>query len=206
MKVLAPALEIAAGRSRSVGNHCRAHGQRGTGSAMYTLLHSLPLSRIALEQLPAAAAALIVAEIFYKFGSFSLECLAFLATWYAFDLVLSLFRRGTTGIEPARLASAAPLASTPPPHQPSPFRLGFCDSPTRGGVIRCSRSFFACLGSSSCPFVDCSFRTPPAQVRGNLIRDLSFRTATCYHSRDQFSKKRHRRGESGCDRSPDGAL
>jgi len=50
-----------------------------------------------LEQLPAAAGALIVAEIFYKFGSFSLECLAFLATWYAFDLVLSLFRRGRRG-------------------------------------------------------------------------------------------------------------
>jgi hypothetical protein len=64
---------------------------------MYTLLHSLPLSRIALEQLPAAAGALIVAEIFYKFGSFSLECLAFLATWYAFDLVLSLVRRGRRG-------------------------------------------------------------------------------------------------------------
>ena len=59
---------------------------------MYSLLHSLSLSRIALEQLPAAAGALIVAEIFYKFGSFSLECLAFLATWYAFDLVLSLLR------------------------------------------------------------------------------------------------------------------
>ena len=64
---------------------------------MYSLLHSLPFSRIALEQLPAAAGALIVAENFYKFGSFSLECLAFLATWYAFDLVLSLFRRGRRG-------------------------------------------------------------------------------------------------------------
>ena len=61
---------------------------------MYTLLHSLPLSRIALEQLPAAAGALIVAEVFYKFQSFSLECLAFLATWYGFDLVLSLVRKG----------------------------------------------------------------------------------------------------------------
>lgn len=64
---------------------------------MYTLLHSLPLSRIALEQLPAAAGALFVAEIFYKFRSFSLECLAFLATWYAFDLVLSRVRKGRRG-------------------------------------------------------------------------------------------------------------
>lgn len=59
---------------------------------MYTLIRSLPLSRIALEQLPAAAGALLVAEIFYKFGSFSLECVAFLATWYVFDLILSLVR------------------------------------------------------------------------------------------------------------------
>ena len=60
---------------------------------MYTLIRSLPLSRIALEQLPAAAGALVVAELFYKFGSFSLECIAFLATWYIFDLILSYVRK-----------------------------------------------------------------------------------------------------------------
>jgi hypothetical protein len=27
----------------------------------------------------------VVAELFYKFHSFTLECLAFLATWYVFD-------------------------------------------------------------------------------------------------------------------------
>ncbi len=59
---------------------------------MYTLIRSLPLSRIALEQLPAAGGALIVAEFFYKFQSFSLECVAFLATWYGFDMILSLIR------------------------------------------------------------------------------------------------------------------
>lgn len=35
-----------------------------------------------------AAAAIVVAELFYKFHSFVLESLAFLATWYAVDLVL----------------------------------------------------------------------------------------------------------------------
>ena len=29
------------------------------------------------------AAAMALAELFFKFGSFTLECLAFLATWYA---------------------------------------------------------------------------------------------------------------------------
>jgi hypothetical protein len=31
--------------------------------------------------------AFIVSEVFYKFGSFALECVAFLLTWLAFDLV-----------------------------------------------------------------------------------------------------------------------
>ena len=59
---------------------------------MYTLIRSLPLSRVLLEQLPAAGGALIIAEFFYKFHSFTLECVAFLATWYGLDLTLSLAR------------------------------------------------------------------------------------------------------------------
>jgi hypothetical protein len=34
------------------------------------------------------APALIVSELFYKFHSFTLECIAFLATWLAFDVVV----------------------------------------------------------------------------------------------------------------------
>lgn len=37
--------------------------------------------------LPSGAGALIVAEVFYKFHSFTAECLAFLATWLVFDLI-----------------------------------------------------------------------------------------------------------------------
>lgn len=33
-------------------------------------------------------AAFLVAEFFYKFHSFSLECIAFLATWLVFDWLL----------------------------------------------------------------------------------------------------------------------
>jgi len=32
--------------------------------------------------------ALVVTEMFYKFHSFSLECMAFLATWLLFDVVI----------------------------------------------------------------------------------------------------------------------
>ncbi len=46
-----------------------------------------------LEQAPALGGALLVAEVFYKFRSFTLECLAFLATWYIFDAAISRVAR-----------------------------------------------------------------------------------------------------------------
>ena len=52
---------------------------------MYTLLNLLPLRRLAAEQLPALAIAWVIAELFFKFKSFTLECAAFLATWYLLD-------------------------------------------------------------------------------------------------------------------------
>jgi hypothetical protein len=63
---------------------------------MYTLLRSLQLRQLLLEQLPTVSASLIIAELFYKFHSFTLECMAFLATWFALDAALALFtgRRG----------------------------------------------------------------------------------------------------------------
>jgi hypothetical protein len=54
---------------------------------MFTLVRSVPLRRLLGEQAPLLAAALVLAELFYKFGSFTLECLAFLATWLAFDAI-----------------------------------------------------------------------------------------------------------------------
>jgi hypothetical protein len=52
---------------------------------VYTLIRRVPGSRLVREQLPALAGALLVAEWFYKFHSFTLECLAFLATWFVLD-------------------------------------------------------------------------------------------------------------------------
>ncbi len=46
------------------------------------------MRRLATEQLPALAAAFVVADVFYKFGSFALECGAFLATWFAIDMAV----------------------------------------------------------------------------------------------------------------------
>lgn len=52
---------------------------------MYTLFRLLPVKRFALEQLPALTLAWIIAEVFFKFHSFTLECAGFLATWFVLD-------------------------------------------------------------------------------------------------------------------------
>lgn len=59
---------------------------------MYTLVRSMPLRQLLLEQTPTLGASLIIAELFYKFHSFTMECLAFLATWYVLDATRNLLR------------------------------------------------------------------------------------------------------------------
>jgi hypothetical protein len=59
---------------------------------MYSLLRLLPIRRLAFEQLPAIVCAWAIAESFYKFHSFTLECGAFLATWFVFDAIAQLIR------------------------------------------------------------------------------------------------------------------
>jgi hypothetical protein len=41
-----------------------------------------------VEQLPAIGISLVIAEVFYKFHSFTLECIAFLATWFVLDVAI----------------------------------------------------------------------------------------------------------------------
>ncbi len=48
---------------------------------MDALIRRIPVHLV--RDLPPFAIAMAVAEIFFKFGSFTLECLAFLALWYA---------------------------------------------------------------------------------------------------------------------------
>lgn len=67
---------------------------------MYTLFRSLSGRQLVTTQAPAFLAAFLIAEFFYKFHSFTLECLAFLATWFIIDL-------GVT-IVGSRLAPAMP--------------------------------------------------------------------------------------------------
>jgi hypothetical protein len=57
---------------------------------MYTYVKQAGLPTFVAQEAPAFLVAFVVAELFYKFHSFSLECAAFLATWYALSWVQSL--------------------------------------------------------------------------------------------------------------------
>ena len=57
---------------------------------MYTLVRLVPWRRLALEQAPALVLAWVIAESFYRFHSFTLECAAFLATWFVIDAAIQL--------------------------------------------------------------------------------------------------------------------
>jgi hypothetical protein len=64
---------------------------------MYTLVTTIPVRQLVNAQLPALGSSLLIAEMFYKFGSFTLECAAFLATWYVIDAAITWFRKITQG-------------------------------------------------------------------------------------------------------------
>ena len=64
---------------------------------MFTLAKLLPLRQLLAEQVPAITASFLIAELFYKFHSFTLECLAFLATWSVLDGLINLVRSRVRG-------------------------------------------------------------------------------------------------------------
>ena len=65
---------------------------------MYSLFRLMPLRRVLQEQVPALGASFIIAEVFYKFHSFTLETVAFLATWGVIDAAIQLVRRRAVGM------------------------------------------------------------------------------------------------------------
>lgn len=50
---------------------------------MYSYVKTVGVPTFVAREAPAFAAAFLIAELFYKFGSFTLETGVFLATWYA---------------------------------------------------------------------------------------------------------------------------
>lgn len=62
---------------------------------MFSLIQSLSIRQLLLEQAPAVVGSMLIAETFYKFGSFTLEVLAFLGTWYVINAGTQLIRKFT---------------------------------------------------------------------------------------------------------------
>jgi hypothetical protein len=55
---------------------------------MFTLIKTGTLRQLLAVEGPALAISLLVAEMFFKFHSFVLECAGFLALWYALGSIL----------------------------------------------------------------------------------------------------------------------
>jgi hypothetical protein len=60
---------------------------------MYSLFSRLGILGAVKNELVPLVASIVIAEMFYKFHSFSLECLAFLATWYVLSAVQKIIER-----------------------------------------------------------------------------------------------------------------
>ena len=60
---------------------------------MFTLIKMISTRDLLLQQAPSLTASFLIANVFYKFGSFALECVAFLGTWYVLDAAVNLIRR-----------------------------------------------------------------------------------------------------------------
>jgi hypothetical protein len=70
---------------------------------MYHLIHTFTVSQLFKHQLPVFALALVIAELFYKFHSFAVECAAFLVTWYVLDAIAQwIFPVGTSTADAQR--------------------------------------------------------------------------------------------------------
>ena len=60
---------------------------------MFELMRSSTLRQLLARQAPGLLISLVVAEMFYKFGSFTLECIGFLATWFVIDAIFAQIAR-----------------------------------------------------------------------------------------------------------------
>jgi hypothetical protein len=60
---------------------------------MYTLIREGSIQDLLVRQGPTLIASLVIAELFFKFGSFLLEVVAFLATWFVLDAATYFFAR-----------------------------------------------------------------------------------------------------------------
>ena len=64
---------------------------------MYSLLRQLPARSLLFVQTPSFLIAFLLAELFYKWHSFTLECIGFLATWFVLDFLFTQVMRLVQG-------------------------------------------------------------------------------------------------------------
>jgi hypothetical protein len=67
-----------------------AWGDHRRWNAVYQLLMAISGTQLVGRQAPALVGSVVIAELFYKFHSFTLECAAFLMTWFVIDLVVQM--------------------------------------------------------------------------------------------------------------------
>jgi hypothetical protein len=60
---------------------------------MYRSIKNQGLKTFLLQEAPYGLTALVIAELFYKFKSFSLECAAFLLTWFVLGFLANQIAR-----------------------------------------------------------------------------------------------------------------
>ena len=73
---------------RSSGRYCyRTHTKE---ALMFSYVRQVGIPTALAQEAPAFLAAFVIAEVFYKFKSFTLECAAFLVTWYVLSWIQSL--------------------------------------------------------------------------------------------------------------------
>ena len=60
---------------------------------MFTFITKISRKDLLLEQAPIFAVSFFIANTFYKFGSFGLELVAFLFTWFVLDYSVALIRK-----------------------------------------------------------------------------------------------------------------
>lgn len=64
---------------------------------MLTFIRNLTVRSLLVAEAPSLGISLVVAEMFYRFHSFTLECVAFLATWAVAGWITSAVGR-TVGL------------------------------------------------------------------------------------------------------------
>jgi hypothetical protein len=65
------------------------------GLFVYSLIRTNSLRAILERELLPFIASLIIAQVFFKWGSFALELVGFIATWYVLGFVADLLLRST---------------------------------------------------------------------------------------------------------------